>query len=411
MTTNNSPIGRILVVDDEVELKNALVDALISQGYEAEGFSDPFAALKHLEAEDYDLLLSDLMMADMDGIALLKSSLEIDPNLVTIIMTGQGTIQTAVDAMKLGAFDYVLKPFRMQAIQPVLTRAMATRRLRLDNLQLRETIAIHELSQTIALTLDPLTIIGKLADAALQQTEADEVSILLPVADGSEMYVAAVRGQNRERLLGERVPLQETISGWVTRERDPLILAGEISDERFQALWPHPEIRSSIVMPMQVGNKLVGTVNINAVRRSRPFTLGQMKALTILASTAAAALESASLYGQVRRAEADYRSIFENAGEGIFRTSVDGKFITANPAMAEILGYDSAAQLIAEVHDVRRDLYVDQESRTEWERRLNRGERVVGFEARYRRKDGSFIWLSESAHAVRDEEETVLYYE
>src|SRR5207237_941539 len=295
MTTNNSPIGRILVVDDEVELKNALVDALISQGYEAEGFNDPFAALKHLEAENYDLLLSDLMMADMDGIALLKSSLEIDPNLVTIIMTGQGTIQTAVDAMKLGAFDYVLKPFRMQAIQPILTRAMATRRLRLENLQLRETIAIHELSETIALTLDPLTIINKLADAALQQTEADEVSILLPVADGSEMYVAAVRGQNRARLLGERVPLQETISGWVIRERDPLILAGEISDERFQALWPHPEIRSSIVMPMQLGNKLVRTLNINAVRRSRPFTLGQMKALTILASTAAAALESASL--------------------------------------------------------------------------------------------------------------------
>src|SRR2546421_3060837 len=129
MTTNNSPIGRILVVDDEVELKNALVDALISQGYEAEGFSDPFAALKHLEAENYDLLLSDLMMADMDGIALLKSSLEIAPNLVTIIMTGHCTIQTAVDAMKLGAFDYVLKPFPKEPIHPLLSRAMAVRRI------------------------------------------------------------------------------------------------------------------------------------------------------------------------------------------------------------------------------------------------------------------------------------------
>src|SRR5205807_10186236 len=116
-----------------------------------------------------------------------------------------------------------------------LTRAAAPRRLRLENLPLRETLAIHELSQTIALTLDPLTIIGRLADGAVQQTDADEVSILLPVADGSEMYVAAVRGQNRERLLGERVPLEETISGWVMRDRNPLILAGEISDERFQA--------------------------------------------------------------------------------------------------------------------------------------------------------------------------------
>ena len=78
MTTNNSPIGRILVVDDEVELKNALVDALISQGYEAEGFSDPFAALKHLEAENYDLLLSDLIThAEIDRAAAATETMKL----------------------------------------------------------------------------------------------------------------------------------------------------------------------------------------------------------------------------------------------------------------------------------------------------------------------------------------------
>ena len=215
---------------------------------------------------------------------------------------------------------------------PILTRALNARRLRLENLQLRETVAIYELSQTIALTLDPQTILSKLADAALQQTNADEVSILLPTEDGQELYVAAVRGENRQRLLGERVSLETSISGWVARQRKLLILDGEINDERFQSKWPHPEICSAISIPMQVANKLVGTININALNRARRFTLGQMKALTILAGTAAAALESASLYGQVLQAEADYRSIFENAGEGIFRTSVDGKFITANPA-------------------------------------------------------------------------------
>src|SRR6266853_7061564 len=120
------------------------------------------------------------MMPGIDGITLVREAMQIDPNVICIMMTGQGTIQTAVDAMKVGAFDYVLKPFRLQTMLPVLTRAMNTRHLSLENLQLRETVAIYELGQTIAFALDRQTIISKLADAALQQTDADEVSILLP---------------------------------------------------------------------------------------------------------------------------------------------------------------------------------------------------------------------------------------
>jgi PAS domain S-box-containing protein len=292
-------IGNILVVDDEVELKNALVDALSSQGFDVVGYTSPRAGLEALRTHSFDVLLSDLMMPEISGIQLVQEALEIDPNLIPIIMTGQGTIETAVDAMKAGTFDYILKPFRLQAVMPVLTRAINSRRLRLENLQLRETVAIYELCQTIAFTLDPQTILSMLADAALQQTRADEVSVILPTEDGDELYVAAVRGEKRQRLLGERVPLETSISGWVARSRESLILDGEINDERFESLWPHPEIRSAISVPMQIANKLVGVININAIERARSFTLGQTKALAILASTAAAALESASLYAQV----------------------------------------------------------------------------------------------------------------
>jgi two-component system cell cycle sensor histidine kinase/response regulator CckA len=401
-------IGKILIVDDEVELKNVLVEALTAQGYEAVGYTRGALALAALQEESFDILLTDLMMTELDGISLLRAGLEIDPNLICIMMTGHGTIQTAVDAMKIGAFDYVLKPFRLQTMLPVLTRAMTTRHLRLENVQLREAVAIHELSETIAFTLDPKTVLSKLADGALQQSEADEVSVLLPTADGKEFYVAAVRGEGRQRLLGERVPFGESISSWVARQHEPLILNGEVDDERFVAEWPRPEIRSAISIPMLVAKRLIGVLNLNAVGRPRPFTLGQMKALTILAGTAAAALENASLYTQVRQAEADYRSIFENAGEGIFRRTTDGKFITANPAMAEILGYQSPDELMSEVNEVGSR---DPKRQIEWERQLQEDERVAGFEAQYRRKDGSFVWLSESARAVRNEEGAILYVE
>lgn len=406
---SNPGIGKILVVDDEVELMNILVQVLAEQGYETVGFTSGEAALEALNETVFDLLLTDLMMQGMDGIALVRESMKVDPNLVCIMMTGQGTIQTAVDAMKVGAFDYVLKPFRLQTMLPVLTRAMNMRHVRLENVQLREAVAIHELSETIAFTLDRQTVLSKLADGALAQSGADEVSILLP--DGDELYVAAVRGAKRARLLGERIPLQEGISSWVARERMPLILNGRVVDDRFVALWPRSEIRSAISIPMQVANKLVGVINLNMTNRLRPFTLGQMKALTILAGTAAAALESASLYGQLQMAEENYRSIFENAIEGIFQATPDGRFLRVNPAMARILGYDSPEDVIEKVTDVEHQLYVNPAERTAAGKVQDQEGVVLGFEFEAYRQDRSKICLSLNRRSIYDEQGRELYRE
>ncbi len=114
--------GRLLIVDDEVELNSALCDTLADEGYETQGATSGAAGLSALEKQDFDVLLSDLMMPGMDGIQTLRKALEHDPNLVGIIMTGQGTIPTAVEAMKAGAFDYLLKPFNLQTMLPILAR-------------------------------------------------------------------------------------------------------------------------------------------------------------------------------------------------------------------------------------------------------------------------------------------------
>jgi len=408
---STSPVGRIIVVDDELELKDILVKALSAQGFEVTGCSSGQQALAELRQKEFDLLLTDLMMPEMDGIALLEAALRLDPHLIGIVMTGQGTIQTAVDAIKLGAFDYVLKPFRLQNLMPVLTRALNTRQLRLENLQLRETVAIHELCQTISFTLDPQTVMSKLTEAAFQQTEADEVSVLLPTNDGKEFYVAAARGEQRERLLGERIPFDRSIASWVARERTPLILNGEVKDDRFVALWPRPDIRSSVSVPMVVANKLVGVLNLNVVTGSRPFSLGQMKALSILAVTAAAALESASLHTQVRTTEEKYRSIFENATEGLFQTTPDGRLLTANPAFARICGYDSPEEVIATITDLAHQLYVNPQDRVEAAQLREEAGGLVGLEMEAYRKGGEKIWLSVNRRSVRDQNGEVLYFE
>ncbi|MBI2804702.1 MAG: sigma-54-dependent Fis family transcriptional regulator [Planctomycetes bacterium] len=134
-------LGRILVVDDEIDLAESLESNLSRRNYEVSVTTSPEEGLKLIERGNFDLLLSDLMMPGMNGIDLLRKALEIDPQLVGIIMTGQATVQTAIDAMKAGAFDYLLKPFKSDQVVPVLGRAMEVRRLRTENVRLHQYVA------------------------------------------------------------------------------------------------------------------------------------------------------------------------------------------------------------------------------------------------------------------------------
>jgi PAS domain S-box-containing protein len=407
---SNYKVGRAIVVDDEAELMSVLCETLAGQGYEAEGFLTGEEALAVLKEREFDLLLTDLMMPGMDGIELIRAGLEIDPNLIGIIMTGHGTVQTAVEAMKTGAFDYILKPFKLNTLLPLLSRAMQVRNLRLENMQLKETVAIHELGKAISFSSDLNSILNKIADAALQQCSADEVSIMLPTKSGRELYVAVVRGGRTENL-GEHAPIEQGIAGWVASNRESVVLRGEVHDPRMAPIRPRKDINIAVSMPMLSQSKLVGVLNVNITKSHRQFTLGQLKALSILVSIIAPILENTSLYIQIRKAEEEYRSIFENAREGIFRSVPGERFIAANPALARIFGYDSPEELMAGVTDITRQLYVNPDDAAELARIMETQGEAVNFEWQAHRKDGGRIWISISSHYVRDEKDALLYFE
>jgi signal transduction histidine kinase len=140
MSVTAPPKPRILIVDDESAQMNALCDTLRDHAEEIVGFSSGDQALEALQRARFDLLLTDLMMPGMDGIALLRAAQQADPDLVAIMMTGAGTIASAVEAMQAGALDYILKPFRLSVILPVLSRAMAVRNLRQENAALQRSV-------------------------------------------------------------------------------------------------------------------------------------------------------------------------------------------------------------------------------------------------------------------------------
>ncbi len=113
----------------------------------------------------------------------------------------------------------------------------------------------------------------------------------------------------------------------------------------------------------------------------------------------------------LRQTEEKYRSIFEHIVEGIFQTSPEGRYLSANPALARIYGYDSPHDLSTRISNIATDVYVDPQRRAQFVTQIAVCDRVANFESEVRRVDGVIIWVSENTRAVRDEQGVLLYYE
>ncbi len=128
---------RILVVDDEGRNREFLKELLEVEGFDVETAKDGQEAIEILENMDFDLVLTDLKMPRADGLSVLEGLRRINPQTVAIVFTGYGSIDTAVKAVKLGAYDYITKPLKIEEIMLVIQRALEHRKLALENEMLR----------------------------------------------------------------------------------------------------------------------------------------------------------------------------------------------------------------------------------------------------------------------------------
>ena len=282
----------------------ALCDTLGAEGYHTVGYSSARDALALLRNESFDVILTDLMMPEMDGVSVLDAAFQLDPHLVGIVMTGHASVDSAVNALQTGAVDYLLKPFKVNTVLPVLARALAVRRLRMENIQLREAVGLQELSLAIASARDADTLLEKVADAAFEQSDARAMHLQL-ADEGGQLRLAATRG---ETACGA-----EVIEG----------------------------LPNGLSLPMISGGTFVGVLHFAPRLDGRTFTPGQRKALNILASTSASALAAANGVERLRTAEERYRRLSEDAPDVVARMELHPQSACTyvNPAVLTVTGY------------------------------------------------------------------------
>jgi DNA-binding NtrC family response regulator len=129
---------RILVVDDDPEIRQSVADVLRQAGYDVEEAKDGKKAIKCIDAGSYDLVLTDLNLPKLDGMKVLRHVLDESPDTICVILTGFGTIKGSVEAIKMGAFDYISKPVKSDEIVIVVEKALKYRRLERENVLLKQ---------------------------------------------------------------------------------------------------------------------------------------------------------------------------------------------------------------------------------------------------------------------------------
>src|SRR3712207_1431413 len=380
-----APLRALLVEDSED-------DALLLQRELRRGDYEPVcervdtaeAMEAALEERTWDIVISDHSMPAFSSSAaleLLRRKGFVD--MPFIIVSGRIGEDVAVAAMKAGAHDYIMKD-NLARLNTAIERELRETEVRRQRRQAEEELKVSE-------------------TRFRQMIEQSPLSIQIFSPDGRTLRV------NRawERLWGvtlEQIPHYNVL-------RDPQLVE--------KGIMPYIERgfagQAAAIPPVKYEpEETIPNVSEVPHRWVRAFIYpvkdagGNIREVVLVHEDITDRMEAEA---ERRRAEEKYRQIFENSVEGIFQTTIDGRFVIANPAMARMFGYDSPEELLANVSNIGEQLYVDAGRRAEFDELIRRHGFVSGFETQMYRTDRSVMWASTSARVVRDDEGKVVGYE
>jgi signal transduction histidine kinase/DNA-binding response OmpR family regulator len=320
----------VLAIDDrEDSLKFLREYVLEPHGYKVLEASNGAEALEIALNQKVDLIISDLVMPRMGGLELLESLREKGIDTPAILMTFHGSEGTAVRAFRLGARDYIIKPFAIEEMLGAIDRALSESRLRQERDQLTQTVLkvnqqlenrvqelrfLYGIGRSVTSLQNLEQVLNRIVEAAVYLTEAEEGLIMLADQDSGELYLRAARGMGDKNAKTLRLKIQDSIAGQVVRTGRPVMIGGVNPDDSFKVATGY-FVKALLNVPLKVADRVIGVLAVNHKIRVRPFTERHLSLLIALADYASIAIENARLYARlaahVDQAEQSTRELTE----------------------------------------------------------------------------------------------------
>lgn len=296
---------RVLVVDDHTNVRSLMTTVLTHMGYRVDTASNGLEAKRAMEGASYDLVITDLKMPKMDGIAVLKHSKENYPGTDVMMISGHATIESAVEATKLGAYDYLTKPFSIDDLQIKIRNWAETRALRQETERLSAIVSLTKLSHTLTGNLDLESLSEQTLDLLEDTFKSKYACLMLVESSGTEK-------EHRWQV----VPLDSTNGrarpAWVTGEvldcvingRKPWIGSSSGPDSSRSPDRDRSPDRghgqSAICLPLCHHDKVIGVLSTARMDEDAPYTQEDVQLITIFGAQIAIALDNARAYRELK---------------------------------------------------------------------------------------------------------------
>ena len=259
------------------------------EGYVVRSVDDGESALTELRLRPYDMVISDLKMPKVSGLELLESISNEGIDVLTVIMTGFGTVETAIEAMKKGAYDYVLKPFKVEEVIHIVERGLDRQRLHAENVRLREALTLYKVSEAMASSLEIDQVLDVILRATLDESKGDVATLHLEDPPASGEYVERIKlySEDSEPVADSALPSLEVseLLGHFRRDA-PVVAHGLKANRFFTSTNPNTPLVSYVAVPLRVAGRLIGMLNVFSFTRGKKFDEGARKLLSVLASRA-----------------------------------------------------------------------------------------------------------------------------
>ena len=407
-STTRVSMEEILIIDDSQQICAMLAEYVLPElGYSSAIANTGRQGLNRLRQKLPDLILLDLQLPDISGLDLLRLIAQEGYDVPVILMTAHGSEGIAVEAFRLGARNYLIKPFSETEAQAVIDQALRERRLKREKEQLtrhlqqrvKELTVLYSIGQSVSSLLDLEELLVRIVEAAVYITRAEEGFLLLKDPNADELYLRAARNLGEQRAQRMRMPIEDTLAGQVVRTGKPIRLdkasAGAALKVKTGFL-----VRAILQVPLTVGNTVIGVLAVDNQQAERTFSENDQYLLSALADYAAIAIDNARLYQEVKGSEERYRDLFANAYDLIFTLDRQLRILSINKVGSVLTGYAEEQLRGRPLREIAAaDAWDEAEPRFA---DLLMGHPIQPFELQLRRHDDERVLLEVSARLVND---------